>query len=100
MPHFLRAIIVLCILGFSFSASAQTDLSVTLPYTSTTPSTSAETPSTSTATSSFCRGFEEGYKLIKGKHAYVPYCRFQSYTPYGSTPFREGLKAGMKVANR
>ena len=48
----------------------------------------------------FCEGFEEGYKMVKGEHAYVPYCPYEPYTPYGSTPFREGLKEGIKRAKR
>ena len=73
MRHFLRAIIVLCILGLSFSASAKSE---------------------------FCMGFEEGYKMVKGDYAFVPFCPFEPFTPFGSTPFREGLKAGIKAANK
>ena len=67
MRHFLRTIIVLCVLGFSFSASAQSD---------------------------FCKGFEEGYKMIKGDDVYVPACPFEPAETFSSsTPYREGMKA-------
>lgn len=47
----------------------------------------------------FCIGFEEGYKTIKGDMVLVPLCPLAPLTPLGSTPFREGLKAGMEAAN-
>ena len=37
------------------------------------------------------KGFEEGYRMIMGASA---------LTPLGSTPFREGLKAGINLAKR
>lgn len=46
----------------------------------------------------FCDGFEEGYKMIKGDGAFVPFCPFEPFTPYGSNPYREGVKAGMAKA--
>lgn len=46
----------------------------------------------------FCAGFEEGYKTIKGDMVLVPLCPLAPLTPLGSTPFREGLKAGMAAA--
>ncbi|SHK47810.1 hypothetical protein [Fibrobacter sp. UWB12] len=46
----------------------------------------------------FCAGFEEGYKAIKGNMVIVPICPIPPITPIGSTPYREGLKAGMKAA--
>lgn len=46
----------------------------------------------------FCAGFEEGYKAIKGDMVLVPLCPLAPLTPLGSTPFREGLKAGMAAA--
>ncbi len=49
--------------------------------------------------SEFCNGFEEGFKTIKGESVYVPYCPYEPYTPYNSTPYREGIKAGIKKAN-
>ena len=55
---------------------------------------------TAQAETEFCRGFEEGYKIIKGDNVYVPFCPFEPFTPFGSTPFREGIKAGMEAAKR
>ena len=46
----------------------------------------------------FCAGFTEGYKSIKGDMVLVPLCPLAPLTPLGSTPFREGLKAGMRAA--
>lgn len=48
----------------------------------------------------FCRGFAEGYKIVKGDMAIVPICPIAPITPIGSTPYREGIKAGMAAANR
>ena len=48
----------------------------------------------------FCQGFEEGYKTIKGKYVAVPACPAAPASPANSTDFREGIKAGMKAANR
>ncbi len=48
----------------------------------------------------FCAGFEEGYKTIKGDMVIVPICPIAPITPIGSTDFREGIKAGMRAANR
>ena len=48
----------------------------------------------------FCIGFEEGYKTVKGEMVMVPMCPMANMTPMGSTPFREGLKAGIKAATR
>lgn len=50
--------------------------------------------------SEFCQGFEEGYKTVKGDMILVPLCPLEPLTPLGSTPFREGIKAGMKAASR
>lgn len=47
----------------------------------------------------FCLGFEEGFKSVKGDMVMVPMCPIPPITPIGSTPFREGLKAGMRAAN-
>ena len=52
------------------------------------------------AKSEFCKGFEEGYKTVKGNMVIVPICPVAPVTPVGSTPFREGIKAGMKAARR
>ena len=46
----------------------------------------------------FCDGFVEGYKSLAGNNAFVPMCPFEPFTPFGSTPFREGIKAGMAAA--
>lgn len=43
----------------------------------------------------FCAGFEEGFKTAKGDMVIVPICPIAPITPIGSTPYREGLKAGI-----
>lgn len=48
----------------------------------------------------FCAGFTEGYKSIKGNMAMVPMCPMAPMTPMGSTDFREGIKAGIRAAQR
>ena len=48
----------------------------------------------------FCAGFEEGYKTVKGEMVIVPICPIAPITPIGSTDFREGVKAGMRAANK
>ena len=48
----------------------------------------------------FCAGFSEGYKTIKGDMVMVPMCPMAPMTPMGSTPFREGIKAGIAAAQR
>jgi hypothetical protein len=48
----------------------------------------------------FCVGFSEGYKSIKGDMVLVPLCPLAPLTPLGSTPFREGIKAGISAATR
>jgi len=48
----------------------------------------------------FCAGFEEGYKSIKGDMVLVPLCPLAPLTPLGSTDFREGIKAGIRAAQR
>lgn len=48
----------------------------------------------------FCDGFTEGYKSIKGNLAVVPVCPVAPVTPVGSTDFREGIKAGIRAAQR
>ena len=48
----------------------------------------------------FCAGFKEGYKAIKGDMVIVPICPIAPITPIGSTDFREGIKAGMRAAQR
>jgi hypothetical protein len=49
--------------------------------------------------SEFCTGFEEGYKSIRGDMVLVPLCPLEPLTPMGSTPFREGIKAGIRAAS-
>jgi hypothetical protein len=46
----------------------------------------------------FRAGFTEGYKSVKGDMVIVPTCPIAPITPIGSTPFREGIKAGMRAA--
>ena len=48
----------------------------------------------------FCAGFTEGYKSIKGEMVIVPICPIAPITPIGSTDFREGIKAGIRAAQR
>jgi hypothetical protein len=48
--------------------------------------------------SEFCDGFEMGYKTVKGNYVLVPLCPLEPLTPLGSTPYQEGLKAGIKRA--
>ena len=72
MRQFFRAILVLGLVAFSSSAWA----------------------------SEFCDGFEEGYKAVKGDMVIVPICPVEPITPIGSTPFREGIKAGVRAANQ
>lgn len=48
----------------------------------------------------FCAGFEQGYKAIKGNMVMVPLCPLEPLTPLGSTPFQEGIKAGIAAASR
>jgi hypothetical protein len=48
----------------------------------------------------FCAGFREGYKTIKGDMVIVPICPIPPITPIGSTDFREGIKAGIRAAQR
>ena len=46
----------------------------------------------------FRTGFEEGYRIIKGDVVVLPLIPLQPVTPYGSTAYREGIKAGIKKA--
>lgn len=45
----------------------------------------------------FCRGFEEGYRMIKGDMGMTPSCPWAPLTPFDSTDYREGLKAGIRA---
>ena len=49
-------------------------------------------------TDDFKTGFEQGYKSVKGDMVLVPLCPLPPLTPLGSTPFQEGIKAGIKAA--
>lgn len=46
----------------------------------------------------FQKGFEEGYRMIMGSFSLMPLTPLQPLIPLGSTPFREGLKLGIKHA--
>ncbi len=48
--------------------------------------------------SDFCAGFKEGYRMVRGDLVQVPQCPQGTQAPQGSTPYREGVKAGMKAA--
>lgn len=48
----------------------------------------------------FCDGWNEGWKTVKGDIAIIPICPIPPITPIGSSPYREGLKAGMARAQR
>ena len=48
----------------------------------------------------FCAGFSEGYQSIKGDMVIVPICPIAPITPIGSTDFREGIKVGIRAAQR
>lgn len=48
----------------------------------------------------FEAGFEAGYKSIKGEYSIVPICPIPPITPIGSTPYKEGIKAGIRAAER
>ena len=48
----------------------------------------------------FCDGFEEGYKSVKGDMVIGPICTIAPITSIESTDFREGPKAGIRVARR
>ena len=47
----------------------------------------------------FCQGFKEGYKSIRGSMVIIPICPIKPITPFGSTDFREGIKAGIRATN-
>lgn len=46
----------------------------------------------------FCEGFAEGWKTVQG--GIVPICPIAPITPIGSTPFREGIKAGIRAGEQ
>ena len=45
-------------------------------------------------------GFEEGFRLVKGKLAHLPHLPHKPHTPHGSTAFRVGLKKGIERAGK
>ena len=45
-------------------------------------------------------GFSVGWKTVKGDLTIVPICPIAPITPIGSTPFREGIKVGIRTARR
>jgi hypothetical protein len=49
---------------------------------------------------SFCAGFEEGFRSTKGDLVPLPICPIEPVIPIGSTPFREGIKAGIAAYER
>lgn len=49
---------------------------------------------------SFCAGFEEGFKSAKDDLVLLPTCPIEPITPIGSSPFREGIKAGIAAYER
>jgi hypothetical protein len=49
---------------------------------------------------SFCAGFEEGFRSAKGDLVLLPVCPIEPITPIGSSPFREGIKAGIVAYER
>lgn len=57
-------------------------------------------PMDTLAHSSYCDGFYEGYRMVKGDFVTLPICPIEPTTPVGSTPFREGVKMGIKWAMR
>jgi len=50
--------------------------------------------------STFADGFREGYRAIMGNMVMLPMVPMAPMTPMGSTPYREGIKAGIAAASR
>ncbi|EIC22883.1 hypothetical protein [Thiorhodovibrio frisius] len=49
----------------------------------------------------YCEGYKAGYKAGRGRNdVAVPTCPAAPTTPAGSTPYQEGLKAGMKAGSK
>lgn len=48
----------------------------------------------------FAAGFREGYRLVKGRNAFIPYTPSQPMIPPHSTAFREGLRMGIAKAGK
>lgn len=61
---------------------------------------SAPTPRGRSESDEFCEGFDEGWKARLGDGSLVPICPIAPITPIGSTPYREGIRAGMSAAER
>ena len=47
--------------------------------------------------SDYCNGFRQGYKSVK-PYAVVPVCPIQPIARYGTSPFVEGVRAGVRAA--
>ena len=62
--------------------------------------TGGSTNSTTSPQKEFEAGFVEGYKAVMGDMVIVPICPRAPICPIGSTYFREGLKAGIRAAER
>ena len=60
------------------------------------PTSGGRSGDTQDVQASFCSGFSEGWKSVKGDLAIVPICPIAPITPIGSNPYREGLKAGVR----
>lgn len=45
---------------------------------------------------SFCDGYADGWRSIKGTDNLMPVCPRPPITPIGSTPYKEGLRVGMQ----
>lgn len=48
----------------------------------------------------YCAGFAEGFYTVRPPAVPVPQCRNLAAVPHGSTPFREGLKDGIKEGRK
>lgn len=48
----------------------------------------------------FADGYREGYRAIMGNMVVLPVVPVAPVTPVGSTPYREGIKAGIAAASR
>lgn len=46
----------------------------------------------------FAEGFEVGYKLVRGKNVGMPGTPGRPGTPGNTTPFLQGLEAGIRAA--
>ena len=45
-------------------------------------------------------GYCEGWKDVKGQHAYCPYAPYPPYPPYGKDNYRGGYNMGFKAGMR